>query len=499
MPNPSASPAGYDVFLSHASPDKAWVRTLAEHLTRLGLRVFFDERELRPADNFVLSLSDGLLHSRFLVLVLTQHAVDRPWVEAEWTGFMARHGPIGRLIPLLLDPVALPPIIGAAQGINAADRNAERVAVEVARRVGRPAELKEGDVRRLYIGQDLVFVVEHSGEDKLRVTDPAGQVREVVAPWAADNRYLVAHLGFNKLTQTPVENDADRAELIRHAATLGELLFGVLFDGPALERLRQALAPGQARPLLTLRSRDDRLLALPWELLYHDGSFLVRDDKVDLARATLDEVGSAAVLGPPSTHFKLVVNVSAPAGSRLHYEAESYRLTKALSEHCQVMPTELGTLDDLVETVKNAGPTGIHFSGHGGPGRLVFEDDEGDEAPVSVHELVRRLRARVPGGLRPFFYLASCHGNEPGAPADGGRGPAGRGNQPPETAESSAARLHREGVAQVVGYYGPIVDELSTRGGRVPVRRHRRGAKSTFYAVRQARQALARPFRGGAG
>ena len=53
-----------------------------------------------------------------------------------------------------------------------------------------------------------------------------------------------------------------------------------------------------------------------------------------------------------------MVNVSAPEGSTLSYEAESYRITKALTELCPLVPTELGTLDDLVETVARERPTG---------------------------------------------------------------------------------------------------------------------------------------------
>jgi len=46
---------------------------------------------------------------------------------------------------------------------------------------------------------------------------------------------------------------------------------------------------------------------------------------------------------------------------------------------------------------------------------------------VAVSELLRHLRDGLPDGLLPpFFYLASCHGNDPGE--------AGLGSQPPEAA-----------------------------------------------------------------
>jgi len=101
----------YDLFLSHATPDKPWVRTLAERLETLRLRVFVDALAIDPGENWVIRLSDALECSRYLVLVLSQHTTGRPWVLQEWTSYVAGHGPLGRLLPVTLDAVALPFIL----------------------------------------------------------------------------------------------------------------------------------------------------------------------------------------------------------------------------------------------------------------------------------------------------------------------------------------------------------------------------------------------------
>lgn len=482
MPEPQKT---WDVFLSHGSPDKPWVETLASELEGLGLQPFLDAREIEPADSFPLVLSDGLASSRFLVLILSPHS-SRQWVNLEWASFLSQHGPLGRLIPVMLEPTEIPALLTSFQRIDATDRDAARVAREIARIAGRPGQLKEGDPRRLVLGQDLVFNLSREG-DNLQITDPLGRSRTVKPPWRVDNRFGIALHFFDRLAREPVTTDADRADLVSRATTLGSLLFDLLFDEDGCERLQKAMVPGRPRPLITIRSDDDLLLSLPWELLWHDGSFLLRDARVDLARSTPGEVGPEALLREPEGHLKLVVNVSAPEGSGLDYEGESYRITKALSEQCRFVPTELGTVEDLVETVRAERPTAIHFSGHGAPGALAFEDEEGREESVPIHDLVTRLRTRVDGALPPLFYLASCHGNNPGAP---------RTANPEEEqsgAESSAARLHREGVPQVVGYYGPIVDELSTRA-EVAFYRALVEGETTRYAVRQAREALAAFF-----
>jgi tetratricopeptide (TPR) repeat protein len=322
-------------------------------------------------------------------------------------------------------------------------------------------------------GSDLLFSLEMAGDD-LRVVDPTGRTRTVTPPWRVDNQFWRAHHFYDNLTRKDWLNDSDRADLFSRATTLGSLLFEILFDEAGTERLRQVMIPGRPRPLITIRSDDDTLLSLPWELMCQDGSFLLKEARVDLARTTAGELSPDALLRQPDDFLKLVVNVSAPEGSGLDYEGESYRVAKALSEQCRFVPTELGTVEDLLETVRVEKPTAIHFSGHGAPASLMFEDGEGWAEVVPINDLLQKLKARIDGPLPPLFYLASCHGND-----------TGRSN-----AEPSAACLHREGVLQVVGYDGPIVDELSTRAEVAFYRALAEGG-TAHYAVRQAREALA--------
>ena len=458
----------FDVFLSHHSADKPFVRLLRDELVRLGLTAWFDERELPAQDNFVEGLSaDGLNRCRFLVLIVTQQSLERPWVKWEWTNFMALSGPLGRIIPVPREAVALPPALAATQGLHAAGKSAAEVAALVALRVGRLRDLPDNDLRRLALGQLLAFDLRCDG-DGLVVAGPDGTAHPASSPLA--EAAFRGHLGaFRRLVRTELTSDAERADLVRCATALGRALFDLLPLGAA--HLRQA----GARPLLTLCADAD-LLELPWELLHDGNGFLMRDGVIDLVRTTRDEVHETCLLTPPTGPFTLVVNVSAPANcGGLENEKESYRLTRALTEHCPMTPTELGTLADLVATIQRQGPVGVHFSGHGGPGTLLFEDDDGERATVAVTELVERLRRELRERLPAFFYLACCHGNDGGAEA-----------------ESAAAVLHGAGVTQVVGYSGPIVDELSTRAEETLYAALAAG-QTTRQAVREARAALGEP------
>ena len=80
----------FDVFLSHSSKDKAVVRAVAERLRADGLRVWFDEWELRPGDSIPAKVEEGLEHSRVLVLCMSGHAFGSDWARLESGTFRFR-------------------------------------------------------------------------------------------------------------------------------------------------------------------------------------------------------------------------------------------------------------------------------------------------------------------------------------------------------------------------------------------------------------------------
>ncbi|MEZ5964004.1 MAG: tetratricopeptide repeat protein [Planctomycetota bacterium] len=472
----------HDVFLSHGSPDADWVRGLYDELRALGLTAFLDKVEIGGGDNFVGKLSNGLDDSGALVLVLSSHTLERPWVEQEWTAFMATHGPRQRILPVLLQDVKLPAFLRNRNVLRAVDRDAAAVAKKIAATLG-----KGDDGNDPFPGAEFDFWVGRGEDDEkkatLTVRGTDGKERTVPAPWR-EHAFVVAWMEYGRLIREATETDKDRADLIRHARVLGTAFHDLLLGEPnEAARFEAATKPGAACPQLRLCSDDDLLLSLPWELIFDGTRFLVRDGAVDLVRTTGTDVDTASFLRQPTEPFSVVTNVSAPSDSKLDYEAEAYRITLALTNECKQTPTELGTLRDLVDTVAKLEPTGIHFSGHGLPGSLVFENDVGDKDVVPVGTVLERLGTTCKDKRLPrFFYLASCHGNTQPAPEKGKSG-----------SESAAAQLHRAGITQVVGYYGPIVDELSTRAEEALYRAIADG-ETTRSAVFRARQALLRGF-----
>ena len=95
----------YDVFLSHSAKDKAVVRPLAERLRQDGLKVWFDERVLKPGDSIPAKIEEGLEHSRVLVICMSANAFGSDWAQLEAGTFRFRD-PLNqerRFIPLRLD------------------------------------------------------------------------------------------------------------------------------------------------------------------------------------------------------------------------------------------------------------------------------------------------------------------------------------------------------------------------------------------------------------
>jgi hypothetical protein len=85
------APNIYDVFISHATEDKdEIVRPLANALVSAGLRVWYDEFELRIGDSLRRKIDSGLARSRFGIVVLSHSFFAKNWTQYELDGLVTR-------------------------------------------------------------------------------------------------------------------------------------------------------------------------------------------------------------------------------------------------------------------------------------------------------------------------------------------------------------------------------------------------------------------------
>lgn len=95
----------YDVFLSYSSKDRPIVLPLAQRLQKDGLRVWFDESQIRPGDSIPAKIEEGLENSRILIFCMSANAFGSDWTQLESQTFRFRD-PLNkdrRFIPLRLD------------------------------------------------------------------------------------------------------------------------------------------------------------------------------------------------------------------------------------------------------------------------------------------------------------------------------------------------------------------------------------------------------------
>lgn len=92
----------WDVFISHASPDKAaFVTPLAEELLARGVKVWLDQWAIKLGDSISEAISEGLTKSRFGIVVLSKEFFKRAYAMKELGALLANEsGGRVRIIPL---------------------------------------------------------------------------------------------------------------------------------------------------------------------------------------------------------------------------------------------------------------------------------------------------------------------------------------------------------------------------------------------------------------
>jgi TIR domain len=73
----------YQVFVSHATADKWLATTLCEKIEAVGASTFRDDRDIDGGDDIPERIRSEIKRSRELVVLLTPHSVNRPWVLLE--------------------------------------------------------------------------------------------------------------------------------------------------------------------------------------------------------------------------------------------------------------------------------------------------------------------------------------------------------------------------------------------------------------------------------
>jgi hypothetical protein len=99
------SPESWDVFICHASDDKAnVVEPLYKHLESVGIRCWYDRGEILWGDSIVGKINEGLRSSRFVIVVISPALLRKTWATKEMNAALSQEIDSGttRVLPLMV-------------------------------------------------------------------------------------------------------------------------------------------------------------------------------------------------------------------------------------------------------------------------------------------------------------------------------------------------------------------------------------------------------------
>ena len=297
---------------------------------------------------------------------------------------------------------------------------------------------------------DLLLAV--TGE-KVRLTGPGidvsaahGGVRAGLAAAVNEARRARARAGLPARAQTGV--DARPGEL--SLARAGQLMGESFLPAPVAAELGKILAAAERayQPVRLGLEVIPELAGLPWETLPSpDGGPLALHPLVSVYRKA--DTGPARVLAGP---LRIVVAIASPdtgGGPLLDYERElrnvlaEVRAARQDAADVRVVPFATPA---AIRAELDRGPAHVlHISGHGSPGTLDLEDDDGTARPVTAAEFLEK--AIPPGNMPLVISLSACYTDA--AAAEGGA--------------SFAAELARHGASAVIGTETSVTDIYATR------------------------------------
>ena len=412
------------VFCSHRSVDKPAVEDIARRLRERGIDAWLDIWEVAAGDDVVARINEGLGVCQAVLIFFSRQTASGAWVTAEISAAIARMIEDGvRVIPVLIDDDAPIPALlrpRARRGIEEFDAIVDGILGRSSKPPLGPAS-SPARVERLTIGLELdeetglSVTAERDGESVARVANVT------VAPGLNQSyaEFLQGHL---KVTRSPAE--AARQSLERGLVELGERLGAAVFAGPVDAAVAGLLASARVGVNCELVfEAPAALLPLPFEAArLADGRLPALEEGVSILRRLR---GSSAVEAsswdPQPGPLKILVAVGAPDEGQtpnhpLDLEAEMQAILDAVARadrlgNAQVRVLEVADPDEIRSALSADAFHVLHLSGHGSPGSIELETEDGAASRVAADELARQLRES--GKPLPLVFLSSCHGGVP--------------------------------------------------------------------------------------
>ncbi|MFL6213034.1 MAG: TIR domain-containing protein [Blastocatellia bacterium] len=505
------------IFISHATSDDAFVKELRVALEAHQLRVWVDSRNLRGGDNLTPKIDAAIEQARQVIVVLSPNMVNSPWVRKEISKALeverAKKDSGYRVIPLLLpgiepsalplwfaeEPVgvrvelrtgavseALPQILAALgeQWPNDRQPAPEPPARSVAEL---QLELKHASLEEIGQGKwrvrataQLIYDPADAGRNEAKSTEfkftaPLGPIETDELRWYLEEYYRWPTTFFIERAKRIEAQLPQWGWQLYDAATAAQSARDLMDDwqrsADGIERRFSILVDSR---LIEGSSEDEQaaaneaasaLLALPWELMHDERSFLFQGKHPVRVRRCLPKQRAEKAVAS-SLPIRILLVSPRPEDERAGYidhRISARPLVAAidsLGELAELAVLDPPTLPALRQALQQASEANrpfdvIHFDGHGlydrqrGLGALCFEDPkDSDKLERRASQLIDadELGALVREHRIPLVFLEACQSATEAKPA-----------------ASVAAKLLDEGVTSVVAMTHSVLVETARR------------------------------------
>ena len=231
----------------------------------------------------------------------------------------------------------------------------------------------------------------------------------------------------------------------------GRLLGESFLPRPVADVLGRTLAAAERghQPVRLGLAVPAQLAGLPWETLpAPDGRGPLALHPLVSVYRRAEAAGARQLPGP----LRVVVAIAAPdsgGGTVLDYERElrnvlaAVRAARQDAADVRVVPFATPA---AIRAELDRGPAHVlHITGHGSPGNLYLEDEDGMAQPVTAEQFL--AQAVPPGRMPPVVTLSACYTDAAGS----------------QDGVSFAARLCQHGAAAVIATETSITDTYATR------------------------------------
>lgn len=420
------------VFISHATKDDDFVKSLREALENYNIPVWVDSRNLRGGDKLEPEIETAIENAKHTIVVLSPNTVNSPWVRKEIKKSLEiekGHPDDYRTIPILLpgiepsalelwfdeEPVAIPidldsgdlqsamPVVLSALGeqlpndMEGADIKVKPVA-ELLLELEDPVIKTIKGESRAYATARVSLDMKTEGQRKIeskRFTfkSPFGPIEFDEISWYLEDFY-----------RWPVGVFKTRAEKTeKKLPVLGKVLNDSILDQPEAHEvvnawkacardceLRFSVLVDKEPPSDATKKKKEttekaatQLLSIPWELLHDEDAYLVQGARpVGIKRRLPNrKIMDVAIAKLPIRILLVTARPEDDVAGYIDHRASAFPLINAVEN----LGTELvslnvcspATFPAMMAEIKKAHETGnsydvIHFDGHG-----VFDEQTG--------------------------------------------------------------------------------------------------------------------------